>query len=245
MLETQFGSKVQVFGLDRLKIVEWVYAILRLKDKIFREKLIELDLPKHLLEIMRNYYTNSNLHQRITQIFTELLQNSNSLNPIISCDLPSQILGMYRESKNAIIYKNSNKVFSKPFIGHAVKIANILNDLAAKCEEIKAYLKKVKGWNEFTSGDLENENRKNVLELGGKATKLRTASVEKEDPNKAPTSYSVLYQMLTTYNYSNIGQEKQEPRRDSRIADLFESNFASNNYWRTEISSSAELTDYS
>lgn len=76
-----FGDSVIPFGLDRLKIVEWLQSLISLKDPTVCIKLIECEIPKLLLTLMKKYDMNSVLHYKIYKIFEETFAD----NPETAC----------------------------------------------------------------------------------------------------------------------------------------------------------------
>jgi hypothetical protein len=72
-LETTFGETLAPFGLDRMKMLEWISALISLKEESVSVKLSEAEIPKLLLLLARKYDMNSILHLKISQIFTEAI----------------------------------------------------------------------------------------------------------------------------------------------------------------------------
>jgi hypothetical protein len=68
---TQFGAKILPFGGDRVKVINFLHALMEIKDDIFCQKFQELEVPSLLLELMEVYYMNTILHTCICKIFTD------------------------------------------------------------------------------------------------------------------------------------------------------------------------------
>jgi len=62
------------FGLDRLKVIEWLQSLLSLKDDNICKRIDELEFPKLLLNIMKAYDMNSFLHLKIYNLFVEAIK---------------------------------------------------------------------------------------------------------------------------------------------------------------------------
>lgn len=67
----QFGLDTTPLGFDRLAIVEWFHILIQLHDLNVAAKLIELQFPKLLLQMMRTHEMNSFLHTKIFNIFND------------------------------------------------------------------------------------------------------------------------------------------------------------------------------
>lgn len=71
-VQTPYGSSVKPFGLDRLKVVEWLHSLVVLREASVCERLEELEMPKMLLSLIKEYSMNSILHRKILEIFKEV-----------------------------------------------------------------------------------------------------------------------------------------------------------------------------
>lgn len=69
----QYGAKQPVFGLHRLKIVEWIWSLLLLKDESICKKIAELEFPKLLLELIKENDMNSFLHIKVYNVFSDAI----------------------------------------------------------------------------------------------------------------------------------------------------------------------------
>jgi hypothetical protein len=75
----QYGTKQVPFGLDRLKVIEWIHSLITLKEDSICNKIAELELPKLFLDLIKAYDMNSFLHLKIFNVFSEALQNEIAL----------------------------------------------------------------------------------------------------------------------------------------------------------------------
>jgi serine/threonine-protein phosphatase 6 regulatory subunit 3 len=72
-LPTASGNELTPFGLDRLKVIEWIQALIGLKEESVGSKLVELNMGTVLLELMKKYDMNSILHNKIFLTFKAAL----------------------------------------------------------------------------------------------------------------------------------------------------------------------------
>eukprot|EP00826_Nyctotherus_ovalis_P059433 TRINITY_DN8264_c0_g1_i3.p1 TRINITY_DN8264_c0_g1~~TRINITY_DN8264_c0_g1_i3.p1 ORF type:complete len:505 (-),score=170.09 TRINITY_DN8264_c0_g1_i3:600-2114(-) len=68
-LATASGNLLVPFGLDRLKVIEWIHALIGLKEESVGKKLCELDMGSVLLSLMMEYDMNSILDNKVFVIF--------------------------------------------------------------------------------------------------------------------------------------------------------------------------------
>ena len=74
-MNTQYGTQISGFGLDKLKIIEWLQSLILLKDEGVCARLGELELPSHLLGLMKAFEMNSLMHLKINNVFMEALNS--------------------------------------------------------------------------------------------------------------------------------------------------------------------------
>ncbi len=65
------------FGLDKLKIIEWLYSLILLKDEGVCKKLDELQFPRKLVELMKTYPMNSMMHLKVSNVIMEAMNSDN------------------------------------------------------------------------------------------------------------------------------------------------------------------------
>jgi len=84
-LKTPYGESLVPLGLDRLKIVEWILSLIPLDEETIVNKLLELNMGGVLLLLMKKYYMNTVLHQRVYKIFEEALKSNveNYIEPVL------------------------------------------------------------------------------------------------------------------------------------------------------------------
>ena len=74
-MKTQYGGEVLGFGLDKLKIIEWLHSLIILKDEGVSKRVDELEFPQKLLELMKLYPMNSLMHLKITNVIMEAMNS--------------------------------------------------------------------------------------------------------------------------------------------------------------------------
>jgi len=74
-LELQSGDKAPCCGIIKLVIVEFLQNLLKLKDLEINKKIEELNLIPVLLNLVKVYYMNTNLHLKIFNILKDGIQS--------------------------------------------------------------------------------------------------------------------------------------------------------------------------
>lgn len=75
-VDMPYGESLIPFGLDRLKVVEWIFSLIPLKEEAIASKLLELNMGEVLLSLIGKYYMNTVLHQKVHKIFDEALKTN-------------------------------------------------------------------------------------------------------------------------------------------------------------------------
>lgn len=75
-MDTQFGAQILPLAAIKLKIVEFIELLVKLKNDIISQRIDELGLPALLLKTMKQYYMNSCLHCKVFTIFNEAINSS-------------------------------------------------------------------------------------------------------------------------------------------------------------------------
>eukprot|EP00826_Nyctotherus_ovalis_P060834 TRINITY_DN8588_c0_g2_i11.p1 TRINITY_DN8588_c0_g2~~TRINITY_DN8588_c0_g2_i11.p1 ORF type:complete len:230 (+),score=81.08 TRINITY_DN8588_c0_g2_i11:1298-1987(+) len=58
-VDMPYGESLVPFGLDRLKVVEWILSLIPLKEEAIANKLLELNMGEVLLSLIKKYYMNT------------------------------------------------------------------------------------------------------------------------------------------------------------------------------------------
>ena len=72
-VDSQSNKNVPICGQDKLIIIDWLQAILRLNDERLIKIIDKLEFPRFLLSLLDLHYMNSTIHHRIYDIFSNAL----------------------------------------------------------------------------------------------------------------------------------------------------------------------------
>jgi chemotaxis protein histidine kinase CheA len=75
-IKTPYGQDLLPLGLDRLKVVEWILSLISFNEETIVNKLLELNMGEVLLSLIKKYYMNTMLHQKVYKIFEEALKTN-------------------------------------------------------------------------------------------------------------------------------------------------------------------------
>ena len=75
----QSGMKVKPFGLDRLRVVDWIHSLIIFKDNTLGAQMQRLGFPTLLLDLLPQYPMNSFLHLRVNKIFEDAFKTLDEL----------------------------------------------------------------------------------------------------------------------------------------------------------------------
>ena len=72
----QFGEQVPVFGLDKLRIVEWLTELLDIPEDDLCKRAGELQLPQLILRLVGIYYMNTTFHELALRMFKNAMMST-------------------------------------------------------------------------------------------------------------------------------------------------------------------------
>eukprot|EP00826_Nyctotherus_ovalis_P039470 TRINITY_DN3800_c0_g1_i5.p1 TRINITY_DN3800_c0_g1~~TRINITY_DN3800_c0_g1_i5.p1 ORF type:complete len:403 (-),score=73.95 TRINITY_DN3800_c0_g1_i5:706-1914(-) len=75
-LNTAYGSTAKTLGANKLHIVEWMQALIAVKNEIVVKEVAKLGIGKLLLALVKTYYMNSILHLKVFNIFEDAIKSN-------------------------------------------------------------------------------------------------------------------------------------------------------------------------
>jgi len=210
--DMQFGDSVIPFGLDRLKVIEWLQSLISLKDEAVCKKVTEIEFPKTLLGLMRKYDINSVLHYKVFKIFEDALTcgNEDYIDAFsIKCDLAEWII-LFNKESNQGKYRSTGKSFNKAYTPFINKLASQLFSLTESNQKYKDYLNSKPAWKEFEAGDYKKRLEKETKTLGGEPDKPHS-----EDPIEEPE----LVLPNTRNQFTSHGENKEGEGKEPEIVE--------------------------
>lgn len=163
-LRTTFNQEIEILGEGKLKIIEVIYAAIKMDRPEVYLKLHEVGSLKVLVSMFFKFQWNSILHFNVEQIVHAILFSN-------SAELKTQLL---QEANliNLIADKGLNPYtpesrYKPGYMGHLKRISNLINKLSQANSEIKQLLSDSALWESFKTLYLEPENKKEETQLGG------------------------------------------------------------------------------
>ena len=194
--ENQFRVTVKPFGVQRLKIIEYIHTLIKLIIYPIIDQMYHLQLQKLLCDLFVRFPFNSVLHSLVYSVFKTVFDSdSKSLLHVFA--LNKDFVTFLVESSVDPFYTQPNgRKVRKPYVGYITKLANHLVKLTDNVEVAK-YLHDNTSWTEYCKTTLTEENERNETALGG-----RRATTENEGEE-------------------NVNQEEQNLIFEGNLASVF------------------------
>eukprot|EP00831_Metopus_contortus_P031766 TRINITY_DN2583_c0_g1_i15.p2 TRINITY_DN2583_c0_g1~~TRINITY_DN2583_c0_g1_i15.p2 ORF type:complete len:287 (+),score=43.27 TRINITY_DN2583_c0_g1_i15:906-1766(+) len=257
---TASGGEVVPLGFDRLKVVEWLFQVIQLRDLDICSKLRELNFPKILLEMISFFEMNSFLHSKIFAIFNEALKSNTEpyvLAFSIDCELAERILELYERSQGGM-YLSTKKNFKKPYFSYLIALVSDLCAASRMYKKVRDYLSSVKGWEKFMTGTYNviaaKENKK-LCSLSSQPDTVseewieKDATLEEREDNSIDGKKEENVEVILPSKKDRLKKMKQSSGK-SETTELEESalileepllfEYASNTYWKCRSDMSIE-----
>jgi hypothetical protein len=173
-----FKATLPTLGEGRLKLIEFVTAILRIDNAALNEAIAESDLIEVITGLFQELKWNSLLHCAYEQLVQVIVQ-SNSIelksSLIVKAGLPSLLASLVETEE-----KYGNGVSMKTGqAGHVTRIANIL--VNAGQTYLQSMLEGNARWQSFIEGVLTTQNEIESRTLGGKKGNSSFRSMTSEE----------------------------------------------------------------
>ena len=168
-LDTTYDAKIVPLGHFRLRIVELVYHLLKLKSKAISDALLESDLFSKISVLVETFPWNNFLQLKVIALYEEIFENG-------SAEFKQQALAK-SQIINTLIRLEGIKRFEhsstrKIRHGHmaiVIRIGNLIQKNKEK-DGVKEYLASLNDqqlWKQFVEGELLKSNETNSKNLGG------------------------------------------------------------------------------
>jgi len=72
---TTYGNDLNGLGIDKLYIIEWLQALIAMKDDMVIREVKQLKIAELLLSLMKRHYMNSILHLKVLKIFEGAIES--------------------------------------------------------------------------------------------------------------------------------------------------------------------------
>lgn len=192
VLLTTYGKLQPPLGKQRLKIIEFILALLSSGNEAAEKEVIQLGAVKRILDLFFEYPYNNFLHHHVENIILCCFESKSSAlveHLLRDCDLVGKIL---EAEKSPVLSSDS----SKPTvgidgrdppkvgnIGHLTRISNKLVHLGNTNSEIQAFFQDKNEWLDWCSNVLSKRNAvENVYQwVCGRPTALQDRTRDSDD----------------------------------------------------------------
>ncbi|CDW85807.1 UNKNOWN [Stylonychia lemnae] len=200
-----YGICKEPFGIVRIRAVEFLNQIYQIFFKDIHASFADADLYNSLLFFFDHYPFHNVLHQKVTEIFSLALEKNNEsvINHLLyQTSLVKKILDTSREGGIHVFMGTGQRV-NRGYMAFMRKLANKIDELSKKNEEVQNFLESIPEWTEF---------HQNILTVINLIESKPLAS----DPRKKQTSssddyFDILYKIKDARSgFQNKSKKQQE-----------------------------------
>ncbi|KAJ7296962.1 hypothetical protein O6H91_03G067900 [Diphasiastrum complanatum] len=201
VLPTTYGELRPPFGINRLKIVEFVAVLLRTKSEAVRQELIRLEAIRTIVNFFFAYPFNNMLHHHVESIINSCIDSNSPIlvdNLFKDCDFISRLLAADANPYAPDTRPEPRASTSKPpprigNMGHLMRIANKLVQVGSSNPQIQSYLQENSEWMKWHSTVLHNRNMlENVYQWTcGRPTAVQERRVDSDEDDFRERDYDV------------------------------------------------------
>ncbi|KAJ7539347.1 hypothetical protein O6H91_11G088200 [Diphasiastrum complanatum] len=201
VLSTTYGELRPPFGINRLKIVEFVAVLLRTNSEAVRQELVRLEAIRTILNFFFDYPFNNMLHHHVESIINSCMDSNSTVladNLFKDCDFVSRLLAAdanpyspdTRPEPRASTSKAPPRIGN---MGHLMRIANKLVQVGNTNSQIQSYMQENTEWMKWHSTVLYNRNMlENVYQWTcGRPTAVQERRVDSDEDDFRERDYDV------------------------------------------------------
>ncbi|KAL5056084.1 hypothetical protein RYX36_036766 [Vicia faba] len=224
VLPTTYGELRPPLGKHRLKIVEFIAELLKIRNEVAEKELVNSGTIGRIVDLFFEYPFNNSLHHHIESIILSCLESK--ADAIVDyllqgCDLIGRFLQVDKqrvlsaEGNQRTIPADGKRATRAGNIGHITRIANKLVHLAHNQSHILARLQENHEWNEWQATVLEERNKvENVNRWAcGRPTALQDRMRDSDDDEIHDRDYdvtSLANNLSQAFGYKIYGNEDNE-----------------------------------
>jgi hypothetical protein len=166
-------GEIEPFGTNRLKILEFVLALLQTNYKCVEDKLLELDVITICLDLFNKFVWNNFLHAHIETLIKHILIHDNEslkLSLISKSKLLDKLIEADRANTEDLL---KPKGIRRGNMGHLIRIVLALNEqMSGNNEELKKLINEHKEFVEYLNKVVEEERQNEAKPLGGQKPRM-------------------------------------------------------------------------
>lgn len=158
-----YGNLTPPFGFLRIKILEFLCALINTRYQTVVDAMWKTDLFSTLLDILLFYKWNNTLHYYVDQILATImsLDNGDSIISVLiqKCHLIDRFAEVFKNETDRTV----------GYLGHLIHLANELEKAATYHQQLALLLEDHQGWQELVHGKLKQLNHTQNTPLGAES----------------------------------------------------------------------------
>ncbi|KAK1261120.1 hypothetical protein QJS04_geneDACA002427 [Acorus gramineus] len=220
-LPTSYGELRPPLGKHRLKIVEFMSALLGTGNEAAEEELVNSGAIQRILSLFFEYPFNNELHHHVESIIVLCLESKNTavINHLLKdCNLVEKLLRadgqpiLSSDSSQPTVPAAGRKPPRAGYVGHITRIANQLVQHGNEIDFIHAHLQEKVEWIDWQTNTLQERNTvENVYRWAcGRPTALHERTQDTDDDELHDKDYDVGHladDMSRAFRYSMYENE--------------------------------------
>ncbi|CAH8367514.1 unnamed protein product [Eruca vesicaria subsp. sativa] len=236
VVPTTYGQLKPPLGSHRLKIVEFIAVLLKIRSEATEKELATSGAIRRVLDLFFEYPYNNALHHQVESIIISCLESKNKeiIDHLLhECDLIGKILKIEKQpilsgDNQPTIPAAGKQAPRVGNIGHISRIANKLVQLSTNSDLIKTVLEEHNEWGEWEANTLHDRNAvENVYRwVCGRPTALHDRTRDSDDDEVHDRDYDLagLANNLNQFRYNmqeNNGVEEEHGSNDRDKEDVY------------------------
>jgi hypothetical protein len=206
------GNLKKAFGMDRIKILEYIDALLGFQSKPVDKVILDHDLVSVIMDLFFEYEWNTFIQNIAQSIIEHILDDDHD-------EMRESLFSKTKIIDRIVNGERANKeIEAKPqgvrraYMGHLLNIAEKLKEAAEHDDVVRQHLSSHPSWNEFVSGPLTVKEAREAITLGGAQPRSSDRYLPDQDIAQLGRSLSGggFQGLLDLSNYANYNQDDED-----------------------------------
>ncbi|EAR85577.3 SIT4 phosphatase-associated protein (macronuclear) [Tetrahymena thermophila SB210] len=208
--ETQYGTEVQPFGLNRVKLLHLILCLLKTENQVVNDAIVQNGFFEYLLKLIIKHEWNNILHNQIEQIFNESFKIAMK-DEKVRAEIISGAKFLDFIVQNGKDFKTqpgtSKKQINKGYVCMIVNFANQIEEQKEKFQWLQDAVDRTEGWANFVNGSLKETNELHKRDLGNDDPRKRKES-EDSIPNTDISIKEIYMKFISMYQNKTEDEPK-------------------------------------
>jgi hypothetical protein len=222
-MDTTFDVKIVPLGNVRLRLVELIYALIKLGKPTILSAIAQSSILQKLSQLLEQYPWNNFMQLKMIALFEEIMDHCEDVefrkNALVGSNIGATLINL---AKISDYEHDSKRPIRHGYMAAVIKIAAAINKYKDK-PEVKEYVESLgDDWKSFIEGEFKRSTDINNKNLGDQRPR---SSIDDEDDNNYEMNMDKIMAKFSNFN-SGMASKSNEEEEEEQEAQKNDEDFA-------------------